>query len=489
MIMDRMPTGVPGLDEIFIGGIIANRSYLLVGGAGTGKTILSLQWLNKGVQLGEKCLYITLAERADDLKFVADGFKWDFDKIDIVDLSPQGDTDEVLKKSVGEEYLVFSPSEVEHLGMWGQIYKAIIEKNPKRLVIDSTTQLRYLSNDEYQFRKQMLNLIANLDRRGITAFLLDEPTEIEYDVSMALVVYSIIHFRMDISKNRVIALRSLEVAKLRGGGFLSGYHPFIIKDDGLEIFPHRIEHHGITNPGEYIISSGVKQIDLLLCGGLESGTTTIISGPTGIGKSTLGMQFLENMSSKNSPAVLYTFSESTNCIINRCENIGIHLKQKLKQGFLRIVQINPMEIYPDQFLAMIRHTVEQEKFKLVMIDSLQDYQLAMEQFGTLFFHIKNLVNYLNSVGATSILINEIEAITGDVKVTEFCASHFNDNTILLRYAENKGQIIKVITCLKKRLSDFQPELRQFRITSNGIEVSEKLATLHGILTGVPTSDN
>lgn len=485
--MKKMPTGVPGLDEIFAGGLIENHSHLLVGSAGAGKTILSLQWLNKGIEQGERCLYITLTERSIEIKRNAVCFNWALDKVDIVDLSPQGKVDSTLSDKPIEEYTVFLPSEVERASTWELIYNAIKEFKPQRLVIDSSTQLHYLSVDEYQFRKQILNLLAYLNQQGTTTFLLFEPTELERESSLALAVDCVVYLRMDISKNRAMALRCLQISKLRGSDFLSGCHAFNITDKGIHIFPHRIEKLGTTNPGQYLMASGLTQLDELLHGGLESGTTTIISGPTGVGKSTLGVQFLINTCTPSSRAVIYTFTESTNSIINRCESIGIPIKQKLEQDMIRIEKINSMEIYPDQFLETVRVAVEQEKFDLVMIDSLQDYNLAMEQYDTLLLHIQNLVTYLNSHNATTILINDVESITGTLNVTELGASYFSDNTILLRYAEHQGEIIKVIACLKKRLSDFQPELRKFSLTAKGLKVSEKLENLQGILTGTPTS--
>ena len=485
MASQRMQTGIPGLDEIFGGGLLPNQSYLLTGSAGTGKTILALQWLHNGILQGEKCLYITLIERVDAVRRNVADFKWVLDQLDMVDLSPQGTFSKQPEASPIEEYLIFSPNEVEHLGTWESIYQAIAEKKPSRLVIDSATQLSYLSTDEYQFRKQILNLIAYLSRLNITTFLLFEPSELEHEISIGLAADSIIQLRMDISKNRAIGLRNLQVNKLRGSDFLSGFHSFQITEKGIHIYPHRVEAPGNARHSPHVLASSITALDALLHGGLALGSTTMISGPTGVGKSTLGMQFLSNRGTQKSRSILYTFEESIASVVSRCEHVGMRITEQMDQDVLRIVRVNPIDIYPDQFLEMVRHAVEREHFNRVMIDSLQDYKLAMDEYGTLLFHVQNLVTYLSRKAVTTLLINEVDMITGGLKVTALGVSHLADNVLLLRYAEDKGQIIKVIACLKKRLSDFESEFRLFSMDSNGIAVGHKLGTLRGMLTGHP----
>ncbi|MDP3704565.1 MAG: ATPase domain-containing protein [Legionellaceae bacterium] len=483
---DRMSTGIPGLDEIFNGGLVAQRTYLLVGAAGTGKTILSLQWLLQG-QKNKKPLYITLAEPGIDIERNVSGFGWKLDKINLLDLSPKINGGKRVYSSPIEEYHVFSPSEVEQPDTWKLLYKNIEKIKPERLVIDSVTQLRYLSTDEYQFRKQMLNLVSFLNQHKITTFLLFEPMELEREASIALAVDGIVKISSNVSQSRDIAHRCIEITKLRGSDFLSGYHPFSIKHDGIHIYPHRIEKMTEINVKQHMIKSNIPNLDMLLAGGIESGTTTIISGPTGVGKSSLGIQFLISSCSKNNRAIIYTFEEPANFIIKRCAAIGMPITKKTNEGSLKIVRINPMEIYLDEFLQMIHQAVEIDKFNLIMIDSLGGYHLAMEQYGTFISHIQNLKIYLNQQNITAFLINEVEEITGNLKVTELGVSHLSDNIILLRYAEYNSQVIKVIACLKKRLGNFQPELRGFAITSEGLTVGEKLENLRGILTGIPTS--
>jgi circadian clock protein KaiC len=454
----------------------------LIGGvAGAGKTIFSLQWLRAGLLLEQKCMYITLCEPGAEIKRNVAGFGWNLDQIDIVDLSPSGTE---LAENSGE-YHMFPPSEVESVPVWKAIYDAVQQGRPDRLVIDSVTQLHYLAIDEYQFRKNILGLVNCLNGLGITSLLAFDPGEMDRDSSVALAVDGVIRLSRSISTGTAIGLRSLEVEKLRGADFMSGRHPLRISADGIHIFPHRIEHTGTLNPGDHMACSNLDGLDQLLGGGLESGTTTLLTGPTGTGKSTLGTQFLAHFA-RSGHAVLFTFEEPASFIVKRSRDIGVPIDDVIASGALKIMRINPIEMYPDEFLATIRHAVEVDGCGMVMIDSLRGYQFAMEEFGKPQAHIHNMISYLSRRGVTTLLINEIEHIAStSLRATDLGVSHLADNIVLLRYAEHEGQVIKMITCLKKRVGNFQPESRQIKTSGSGIEISEKLHPLHGILAGTP----
>jgi circadian clock protein KaiC len=479
----RISSGMQGFDEITQGGLVSGRSYLIVGGPGAGKTLFSLQWLLEGKRCGDRCLYVTLAEPAGEIIRNAAIMGWDLAGIDLVDLSPA--TEPV--QAIDEEYHIFPPSEVEQLPVWSRLLQAIRGKQPQRIVIDSITQLRYLSTDEYQFRKHILGLVHFLNQHKATALLSFESTELERETSVALAVDGIIRLSLEISPSLAIGLRSIQVEKLRGSHFLSGRHPLRIGPQGIEIYPHRIEDTGSPHAGEQLFSSGIPRLDELLGGGLESGTTTLITGPTGVGKTTLGTQFLAHEAAAGKRAALFTFEEPSSYIAKRSLGIGRPIDTLLEDGRLKIVRVNPLELYPDQFLALVRKSVEQDGCQMVMIDSLRGYQLAMEEFGSPQAHIHNLAIYLTRREVTSLFINEIELIAGaDLRATDLGVSHLADNILLLRHAEHAGQIIKVIGCLKKRLGNFQSGLRQIQITQAGLQVGEQLAHLHGVLTSLPT---
>ncbi len=480
MAITYIPTGVAGLDDILQGGLISGHSYLLVGSTGTGKTILSLQCVINGTSRGEKCLYITLAEPGKEIEKNIAGFGWSLSGVDLVDLSQPNVPDE----PVGE-YQFFSPSEVEQDNTWQAIYHAIDKSNPQRIVIDSVTQLRYLSTDEYQYRKQIQAFVRHLNARNCTALLIYEPTAMEQEASVALAVDGIIRLRRDLSPNRAIDVRSISIEKLRGSGFLSGLHPLRITSQGINIFPHIIEELSAGKTEYKKIPSSLPQLDELLGGGIEAGTSTIITGQAGVGKSSLSMQFALGEAKKGNKALLFTLEEPEASILARYKMIGMPAEEMKEKGLLQILPINAMNIYPDELLAILRTAVESDACQTIVLDSLRGYNLAMEQFGTLIAQTQNLVNYCRRAGVTLLIVNEIEHLTGDLRLTEMGVSYLVDNVILLRYAEIDGAIIRVIGCLKKRLGYYQPELRTFSISSEGIQVGGKLSGMHGILTGVP----
>ena len=477
----RCATGIPGLDEILCGGMPAGRSHLLVGSAGTGKTLFSLQWLKEGQRAGERALYLTLMEPERQIKRNANSMGWSLEGIGIVDLTPPATVD----AQAGEEYRMFTPGDVERVNVWQGIYDAIERERPERLVIDSVTQLRYLSTDEYQFRKHILRLLAYLDERGCSTLLPFEPHLAQDERSVELAVDGVLHLKFQISAGLSVGLRTLEVTKLRGSDFVSGRHAFRITPQGLNVFPHRVEHTAEHAVSHEQIRTGIGALDELLGGGVEAGTTTLLSGPTGVGKTTLGVQLLTHLP-ENARGALLTFEESRDTVLARCRGIGLPVDRAIAAGTLQIRRVNPLEHYPDELLGMVRDLVENQGVRHFMLDSLRGYELAMEEFGKPQMHVHNLLAYLSRMGVTTMVVAETDSITGAaLTATEIGVSHLADNIILLRYAEHQARLIKVIGCLKKRLSGFQPELREMSVSGKGIQLSGKLDGLRGILTGTP----
>jgi len=475
----RIPSGIPGFDEVLYGGLVPHQSYLVVGSPGTGKTIFSVQWLREGVARGERCLLVTLAVPPERLASNVAGFGWSLEGVAVADLGPRpGD-------QAPGEYEVFPPSEVERTRVWEGIYEAVRANEPQRVVIDSATQLRFLSADEYQFRKQILALARHLAERGCTSLMTFEPGQLEREAGVALAADGIIHLRLETSPDRVIGIRSLEVEKLRGSDFHSGRHPLRITSDGIVLFPHIIEQVVASSQSGEQLSSGLAELDALLGGGIEAGTATIISGPTGAGKTSLGMQFLLSAVASGARGLLCTFEEPLESIYARCRSLGMNIDPALESGALAAVGVSPLELYPDEFLALVRRAVERDGCQVLMLDSLRGYSLAMEQFGSLTAHVHNLVAYLRRKGVTVFLVNEIERLTGDLMLTELGISYIADNIILLRFCEQEGRVVKVVACVKKRLGDFQPELRELRLTDQGLAIGPKLGHLRGVLSGIP----
>lgn len=479
----RIPSCVPGLDDVLKGGFIKDCSYLLVGRAGTGKTLTSLQWLLGGREAEETSLYIGLSEPVESVVRNARSLGWDIDHIEFVELYPSRDAED---EHPVQQYTVFPPSEVERVSVWESVFSRIREARPQRLVIDSVTQMRYLSPDAYQFRKQIRMLIAFLYHLGCTTILTFEELEHEREASVALAVDGVIRLSRSVSSRHVIGVRSLEVEKLRGSDFMTGYHSMRISSNGVRVFPHRVEdpgNHGLTGES---ISSGIPNLDKQLAGGLERGTTTILSGQSGVAKSTLSLQFAVNAVRGGERAAFYAFEESSGAIIARSRNLGLDVEQHLESGVLRIERINPIELYPDEFLRMLRIAVEEDDRSFVVLDSLRGYDLAMAEFATPVANIQNLTSYLKRLQVTLIMTNEIEGLSGSFLPTELGVGYVADNILLLRYAETEDRLTRVISCLKRRHGDFERTLRSFDIRPDkGIIVGEELEGFSGLLYSVP----
>ncbi len=484
MTARRIPTGVTGLDKILHGGFIPASSYLLVGGPGAGKTILSLQFLRQCEQSKSRCLFLSLTEPVSTIRRDAASFGWQLKGIKLVDMTlSDGET-----KTNGE-YSIFSPGEVEEESIWKKIHAAIEEYEPDRLVIDSVTNLRYLSTDEYQYRKHIQQLINHLSRRQCLSLLLFEPGELEREQSIAMAVDGILWLHSEISKERVVEIRTLEISKFRGSGYLSGRHPMRITDEGIVVYPHCVEI--LKRPGgdSALLSTGIESLDELLMGGFHMGTCTLLTGPSGTGKSSLATHFLVQAARRGTQGIMYCFEESTESILDRCQGIGVPLNGCLEDGTVALCEVNPLELYPDEFLEIIRRDVEEQGRRIIIIDSLRGYQLAMDEFGNMAANVQNILNYLRRKRASLFLLNEMQYIMGDLRISEDGVSYLTDNVLMLRYAEYSGEIIKVVACLKKRHGNFQSDLREFKITEEGIRVGEKLTRLRGLLTGVPQAED
>ncbi|MFA0832455.1 MAG: ATPase domain-containing protein [Methanobacterium formicicum] len=469
----RLSSGIPGFDEILMGGFVPQRSYLLRGLPGTGKTALGLHFLTEGVKNNEKVLFINMGEPTAQIISNAQNMGFNTDGIDFLDLSP----DEGFFANM-EAYDIFSPAEVERESTTAKITEKIQSVKPLRVFLGPITQFRYLSTDEFQFRKQALSFLRFLIDNGATVLFTSEFSDHDPDDDLQFMCDGIIN--IDFFKEG----RSISVSKFRGSGFRFGVHSMRITSGGVKIYPRL---RSIVPEREFVhetISSGVPEIDELLHGGIERGTTTIISGPSGVGKTTIGIQFMKEAAGRGERSVVYTFEESEDNLINRCESINIPVKSMIKTGMLSVVPVEPLRYSPEEFAQLVRNEVDSNASKIVMIDSTSGYKLSLRGEDPVS-HLHALAKYMTRMGVTVILINEVENISGDLKVTDIGISYLADNIVFLRYFETSGELLKSIGVLKKRLSDFEKSIREVRITQYGIRVGPPLKNIHGILSGSP----
>ncbi|GIV90342.1 MAG: serine/threonine protein kinase [Chloroflexus sp.] len=469
----RLSTGIPGLDEITGGGLVPHYAYLVRGGPGAGKTTLGLHFLAAGTAIGETSLFISLEESATKIRRNAAQIGIDLSQVHILDLSPSSD---FFAKT--ETYDIFSPAEVEREPLTRQIVDTIRQLHPARVFFDPITQFRYLTPDIFQFRKQVISFLRFLAEQQTTVLFSAENSAVFPDDDLQYIADGIINLETTPYG------RYLHVTKMRGSSFIRGRHAMRLTNRGLQVFPRLIPTTLIAGHSFAPLASGVPELDELLNGGIERGTITMLSGPSGVGKTTLGFQFMKEAASRGERSIVFSFEEETEIMIQRCESVNIPVRAMQANHMLRIEKIEPLQYNPDEFAQHVRHVVEHDRATVIMIDSMNGYRLCM-QGEDLLSHLHALCKFLQSRGVTVLLIMDTSSIVGDFEISDIGASYLGDNIIFLRFLEIDGELRKAIGVLKKRLGDFEKTLREFAISRYGIKVGKPLTKLRGILSGMP----
>jgi len=475
----RSNSGVPGLDEVLHGGLIPHRLYLIDGNPGAGKTTLALQYLIEGVRAGEKCLYVTLSETREELTAGARSHGWSLDGIEIIELIA---AEEELH---GEGQLtMFHPSEVELTETTRKVIEAIQRVNPSRMVFDSLSELRLLAQSSLRYRRQILALKQFFIGRRCTVIMLDDRTAEGPDLQLQSIAHGVLsldHAAPPYGRAR----RELQVLKFRGSDFASGFHDFVIREGGLHVFPRLVAAQHGHNFERSFIASGVKSLDVLLGGGIERGTSTLLVGPPGSGKSTIAMQYTAAAATRGDHAAVFAFEENKSTISARLEGMGIEVNEGIGAGKVMIRQIDPTEISPGEFASTVRRSVEENHARVVVIDSLNGYLNAMPQDRFLTAQLHELLSYLSNQGVATFLIVAQSGMMGSNMTSPVDASYLADSVVMLRFFEHAGQVKKAISVLKKRTGAHEESIRELWFDSQGIHLSEPLLKLRGVLTGVP----
>lgn len=474
---DRCPTGIEGFDDILNGGLARDCMYLIQGDPGSGKTTLALQFLLDGVRRGESAFYVTLSETRAELLKVARSHGWSLEKIALLELSA---IEQLLKPE--EQTTVFRPSEME-LNNISQLLIDEAEKvKPRRVVFDSLSEFRLVAETALRYRRELLNLKQHFARLKSTVLLLDDKSGIGVDPHILSLSHGVIEMEQ-LSPDYGVSRRRLRVLKLRGVKFREGYHDYVIETGGLRIFPRLVaaEHH--TKFRRQPISSGIKALDDLFGGGLDRGTTTLILGPAGTGKSTLSLQYARQMAKNRERSLIFAFDETRAIMLARAKAMGLDLEPGIKRGLINAHQVDPAEISPGEFAARIRRNVA-EGCKLVVIDSLNGYLNAMPGEKYLSNQLHELSSYLNQQGVLTILIL---AQHGHVAAAEAPVdlSYLSDTVINLRFFEAAGEVKQSIAVIKKRSGQHERSIREFKFDRRGIRIGEPLRQFQGVLTGIP----
>lgn len=477
----KISTGVPGLDNILCGGLAPNRLYLVEGMPGSGKTTLALQFLLAGRDAGERCLYVTLSETQEELDAVVASHGLTLDGIDVFEL---GSADTPF--SADREMTLLHPWEVE-LGETIKVITDQIEQaNPTRVVFDSLSEMRLLAQDPLRYRRQILALKQFFAGRKATVLLLDDLTGSGGQQDLQL--HSICHGVVTLERHTLefgAARRRLQVQKMRGSEFRAGFHDLEIRRGGLDVFPRLIaaEHHTpfVGDP----VPSGLPELDALLGGGPLRGTCTLVSGPAGSGKTAIALQYIAAAAARGERSVLYEFDERVGTLVTRAAKQGVGLQGHIDSGQLLLRQIDPAELSPGEFSAMLRREVEREQVRLIVIDSLNGYEAAMPQERQLVLQMHEMLSYLNQQGVATLLISAQQGLVGSMQ-SSLNISYIADAVLLLRFFEAEGRVRKALAVIKNRGGGHEDAIRELRIDQNGIRIGAPLTAFRGVLTGTPT---
>jgi len=470
-------TGIAGLDSILAGGLTKDRLYLLEGEPGTGKTTMALQFLVEGARRGEPVLYITLAENEVELRAVAHSHGFSLEGITVHEIIP---AEGVLDPD--EQYTVFHPSEIELGETNRQILEQIERLNPTRVVLDSLSELQLLAANPLRYRRHVLALKQYFARRACTALFLDDKTAIGGDQQVRSIAHGVISLQQ-LESGYGAERRILRVLKYRGIDYRRGPHDYTIVSGGVVVYPPIVTSESRELVQRQQVASGLASLDALLGGGLEEGSSTLISGPPGSGKSSLAAQFVDAITARQQKAAMFVFEESFNTLLNRADGIGMDLRTPLASGLLQVNEIDPAELSPGQFAHMVC-TAANEGAKVVVIDSLNGYMNAMPEARFLTTHLREVLTYLGQRGVVTLLVGVQQGVIGAMG-SSVDVSYLADNVLLLRYYEAGGSVHKAMSVFKKRGSKHETTLRSFAITGKGIEVGSVLKDFRGILTGVP----
>lgn len=472
-------TGLVGLDHILEGGYAARRSHLIEGRPGSGKTTLAMQFLLDGAKRGEGCLYITLSESRRELLNVAERHSWSLDGIEICELvAPELSLDPSLRQTL------VHTSDLE-LGETVRMAIAEIERaKPTRVVFDSLSEIRLLSQGSLRYRRQVHALRSFLLIQNITALLLDDMTAEEDDLSLHSLSHAVIRLEQ-LAPLYGGERRRLRVIKMRGTPFRGGYHDYVIRRGGLTVFPRLVAAEHVGRYPDAQCGTGSAELDELLGGGLDRGTSTMLIGPSGVGKSTVALTSVTAAIARGEKALILSFDETTSVLRRRATGLSMPIDDPIASGALQVEQIDPAEVSPGELADMVQNAVEHRGVTLVVIDSLTGYHNAMPEENYLLLQMHELLTYLNQQGVITLLVLAQHGMIGPMSAN-VDLTYLSDTILLFRTFEAEGRLRRAISVVKKRTGSHEDAIRELRIDSHGIRVGEPLSAFRGIMTGVPT---
>jgi len=478
-LADKAKSGIWGLDNILSGGFSRGHLFLVEGAPGTGKTTVALQFLLEGLNAGEKCLYITLSETARELREGAASHGWSLDGgIEVFELLPP----ESLLDSDQQQSLLYS-SDLELGETTKQIFEVVERSRPDRVVLDSLSEIRLLAQSSLRYRRQILAIKHYFAKFDTTVILLDDLTADVADKTVHSVAHGVLRLE-ELAPNYGAERRRARVIKYRGVKFRGGYHDATITTGGMNVFPRLVASEYRSNFKRTKMSSGIAEFDQLLGGGVETGSSTLVLGPAGTGKSLVAIIFVIAAIKRGEKAALFVFDEELGLLLSRMKGLGIDLEAMQRTGALHIEQVDAAELSPGEFAHLVRMRIDKDDIKAVVIDSLNGYQAAMPEESSLVLHIHELLQYLNRRGAATFMTVAQHGLVGDMKAP-VDVTYLADTVVLLRYFEALGSVRRAISIIKKRTGSHEATIREYRIDNRGLTIGAPLEGFQGVLRGVP----
>jgi circadian clock protein KaiC len=477
--LERIETGITGLDDILGGGLPKGHLYLVEGDPGTGKTTLALQFLLEGIRLGENVIYVTLSESSNELQQVARSHGWPAEDLQIYEMAPPQDD-----LNPEAQYTVFHPSEVELADTITAILEQVDNTRPQRVVFDSLSELRMLARDPLKYRRQILALKRHFAGRNCTVLLLDDRTaEGSHDLQLQSIAHGVVMMQ-SLERDFGIKRRRLEIRKLRGSAYREGFHDYTIETGGIAIYPRLIasEHKpGFTRQS---VPSGLPELDQLFGGGIDTGTSTLFIGPAGCGKSTVALRYAVSSAMRGEKAIIFTFDEAYATLVERAKGLGMDTEPLIASGMLEIQQVDPAELAPGEFVSRVRRLVEDDHLRVLVLDSMNGFLNAMPHEQFLAMQLHELLSYLSQQGVATILTLAQHGFIGAMQ-SPVDVSYLADSVLLFRYFEYSGEIRQALSVIKKRSGPHERTIRELKFSQNSISVGEPLKQFERILTGVP----
>lgn len=477
----RLLTGIAGLDDILHGGLAKGFLYLIEGNPGAGKTTLALQFLLEGAKQGETGLYISLAESESELRHVAASHGFTLDRVTVAKISPP----EIAGST--EQYTVFQPAEVELADVLETILAKVRDLSPSRVVIDSMSELRMLARDSLRYRRQILSLKQFFEGRDCTTLLLDERFRNNPESQVQTIAHGVISLEV-LQRNYGSTRRRMEVLKVRASSFREGYHDYIIVKGGVKVFPRLVSSEHRRDEVSVLaedLPSGLAELDALFNGGVQRGTSTLIVGPTGCGKSTLCTQFVVSAAKRGERSAIFAFDETRQSFIERSRGLGLEVDRYLEDGTVYLEQIDPAELSPGEFVQQIRLGVENNNWRIVVIDSLNGLLNSMSEEHALTVQLHEVLSYLNQVGVASFMVLAQYGLPGHTISSPTDVSYLADNVLLLRYFEAAGEVRQALSVVKRRSGPHERSIRELLIRNGRLSIGDPLKNFTGVLTGTP----